>query len=149
MTKKNTYINIPQIAHNDYVKKNNIKGGIIKGITEKNNWQGLLDAREGTVYESTWCPRYQKNQRIQFPIESAMKHDRKFQTYYAFSADKDFNPHVWRHLFNLHQKSNFVKDLAEYAWQKYIFDNEETRSVMLWRCDTGQDIAVKLLSNII
>lgn len=133
---------MPQKKHNKYVRDNNITGGKIPQITEFHNWYGLLDAPRGVVYESSWSPRYSKQNSPSFPFDAAMKHDRKYKTYYSFYADNDFSPNVWRALYQLHKKSNFVKKLADYAWQRYIFENEQTNSVLLWPCHTGNDVTV-------
>ena len=71
-----------------------------------------------------------------------MKHDRKFKTYYSFFADIDFTRSVWRKLYNLRHRSNFCSALADYAWRRYIFQNEEANSVLLWACHTGSDVTV-------
>ena len=71
-----------------------------------------------------------------------MKHDRKFKTYYSFYSDQDFNHTIWRKLWSQRYKSKFCAALADYAWKRYIFQNEQANSVLLWQCNTGNDVTV-------
>ena len=101
-----------------------------------------MDDTRGVVYQSNWAPRYNKQESHPYPLKEAMKHDKAYGTYYSFFADKDFTPDIMRTLYQLRNESTFPASLAEYAWKKYVFCNETTNSVLLWRCDKGADVGV-------
>ena len=72
-----------------------------------------------------------------------MEHDRAYGTYYSFCSDKEFDHKVMRRLYDLRDESSFIFDLAEYGWKKYVFNNEQINTVLLWRCDNGNSVSAK------
>ena len=117
--------------------------GTIRQITEKGGFRGLFKTHRGLVYQSNWSPRYNKSDKVPFPWQGAMDHDRKYGTYYSFFSDKDFNEEVMKRLYDLRNESTFIFDLAEYGWQKCVFNNEVINSVLLWRCNNGNNVSAK------
>ena len=128
--------------HNEYCKNHSVSG-IIPQIREKGGFKGLFDTSRGLVYQSNWSPRYNKSDKVIYPWQAAMDHDKSYGTYYSFFSDQEFTEKDLRDLYKLRGESSFIYDLAEYAWKKYIFGNEQINTVLLRRCDNGTDVTVK------
>ena len=73
-----------------------------------------------------------------------MEYDYRFKTYYAFLADADLTDKLLRNLFDNARKHVFPGKLFGYLWQNYVYRNEIAKTVLLWRCDKGADVPVKL-----
>ena len=73
-----------------------------------------------------------------------MSYDRAYQTYFSFMSDYDLKHRELTHLLKHATKHPFPNLVFEYLWKKYVYANEEAKSVLLWRCDNGADVLVKL-----
>lgn len=127
--------------HNDYVIRNEIKGGSLKGLSLYGGWNGYYDQQLGCIYDldGSWDPKYDRKEP-EFPYDVVREFDARFRTRLLFTLDDQFQDAVFRNIEKRCQTT--AKVIASYFWQKYILKNLQSNRILFCRLKSAKDVKV-------